>query len=385
MGRKIAVLFDLLSVVTSGLLLAAALLCRHASDISPETGRFWALLALSMPGVLLLNLAALLYWLLRRRWLVCLLPLAALLSNGEYVAAMVQLHPAADARTRSDLRVASLNAYYFGQGKSRYQMVRTVAGIMSREQVDMLCLQEVPTLPIDSIFRYFAARMPYFVQESSEMILSRYPILDHRYARFADSWNAYLLVDLAVGEDTVRVVSVHLQTTGVAALRARYRKEHDREAPVEALLGEVERNSRLRARQVHELERLIDSVRGPLILAGDFNDPPLFVHLPPHRQPSAGRVPGRRPRLRQHVPFPGRGAAHRLHLLQRLPAVRRLPHAARHGQRPSGGHCRFPVRALTRLPVRQNPAPKFADSDIIPIFALQRSPRHTRPGGPMSG
>ncbi len=42
----------------------------------------------------------------------------------------------------------------------------------------------------------------------------------------------------------MRVVSVHLQTTGVAALRARYRKEHDREAPVEALLGEVERNSR---------------------------------------------------------------------------------------------------------------------------------------------
>lgn len=274
MGRKIAVLFDLLSVVASGLLLAAALLCRHASDISPETGRFWALLALSMPGVLLLNLAALFYWLLRRRWLVCLLPLAALLSNGEYVAAMVQLHPATDARTRSDLRVASLNAFNFDLGESRYRTAHAVAGIMSREQVDMLCLQEVPTLPIDSIFRYFAARMPYFVQESSEMILSRYPILDHRYARFADSWNAYLLVDLAVGEDTVRVVSVHLQTTGVAALRARYRKEHDREAPVEALLGEVERNSRLRARQVHELERLIDSVRGPLILAGDFNDTP---------------------------------------------------------------------------------------------------------------
>ena len=160
MGRKIAVLFDLLSVVASGLLLAAALLCRHASDISPETGRFWALLALSMPGVLLLNLAALFYWLLRRRWLVCLLPLAALLSNGEYVAAMVQLHPAADARTRSDLRVASLNAFNFNLGESRYRTAHAVAGIMSREQVDMLCLQEVPTLPIDSIFRYFAARMP---------------------------------------------------------------------------------------------------------------------------------------------------------------------------------------------------------------------------------
>ena len=143
MGRKIAVLFDLLLVVASGLLLAAALLCRHASDISPETGRFWALLALSMPGVLLLNLAALFYWLLRRRWLVCLLPLAALLSNGEYVAAMVQLHPAADARTRSDLRVAALNAFNFNLGESSYRTAHAVAGIMSRERVGVICLQEV--------------------------------------------------------------------------------------------------------------------------------------------------------------------------------------------------------------------------------------------------
>ena len=52
MGRKIAVLFDLLLVVASGLLLAAALLCRHASDISPETGRSMAQLALNIPGVL---------------------------------------------------------------------------------------------------------------------------------------------------------------------------------------------------------------------------------------------------------------------------------------------------------------------------------------------
>ena len=256
MGRKIAVLFDLLSVVTSGLLLAAALLCRHASDISPETGRFWALLALSMPGVLLLNLAALFYWLLRRRWLVCLLPLAALLSNGEYVAAMVQLHPAADARTRSDLRVASLNAFNFNLGESRYRTAHAVAGIMSRERVDVLCLQEFPVFAdtsVDSLLGCFTPRFPYSVQDGWEAILSRYPIVNHRYAQFADAWNAYLLVDLAVGGDTVRVISVHLQSTGIASLRARYRKEHDREAPVEALLGEVERNSRLRARQVHEL------------------------------------------------------------------------------------------------------------------------------------
>lgn len=274
MKRKRVSLFDLLSVAVTGLLLGAALLCRYASDVSPETGRFWALLALAMPGVLLLNLAALLYWLLRRRWLVCLLPLAALGWNGGYVSAMVQPPRLKNSPERADLRVATLNAYYFALGESRYQTMRSVAEIMSQEQVDVLCLQEIPNLPVDSVTRYFAVCMPYSVQKSSEMIMSRYPIIDYRYVRFADSWNAYLWTDLAVGDDTVRVISVHLQTTGIAAQRARYRKDHNREAPVEKLLGEVERNSRIRARQVQEIHALIDSVRGPLVLAGDFNDTP---------------------------------------------------------------------------------------------------------------
>lgn len=277
MKRKRVSLFDLMSVAATGLLFGAALLCRYASDVSPETGRFWALLALSMPGVLLLNLAALLYWLLRRRWLVCLLPLAALGWNGSYVSAMVQPPRLKNTSEAADLRVATLNAFNFDLGESRYRTAHSVAQLMARNDVDVLCLQEFPVFadtPVDSLLGFFTPHFPYSVQDGWEAVVSRYPIVNHRYAQFADSWNAYLWTDLAIGDDTVRIISVHLQTTGIAALRASYRKDHDREAPVEKLLGEVERNSRIRARQVHELEQLIDSARGPLILAGDFNDTP---------------------------------------------------------------------------------------------------------------
>lgn len=277
MKRKRVSLFDLLSVAVTCLLLGAALLCRYASDVSPETGRFWALLALAMPGVLLLNFAALLYWLLRRRWLVCLLPLAALVWNGGYVSAMMQPLRLKNSPECADLRVATLNAFNFDLGESRYQTAQSVAEMMDREQVDVLCVQEFPVFadtPVDSLLNFFTPYFPYCVQDGWEAILSRYPIVASRYARYADSWNAYLWTDLAVGDDTVRVISVHLQTTGIAAQRARYRKDHNREAPVEKLLGEVERNSRIRARQVQEIHALIDSVRGPLVLVGDFNDTP---------------------------------------------------------------------------------------------------------------
>ena len=50
MGRKaVSFLFYGISVVLTGLLLVAAVLCRYASSVSPGEGGFWATLALLMP------------------------------------------------------------------------------------------------------------------------------------------------------------------------------------------------------------------------------------------------------------------------------------------------------------------------------------------------
>ena len=43
MGRKaVSILFYGISVVLTGLLLVAAVLCRYASSVSPGEGGFWA-------------------------------------------------------------------------------------------------------------------------------------------------------------------------------------------------------------------------------------------------------------------------------------------------------------------------------------------------------
>ena len=58
MGRKaVSFLFYGISVVLTGLLLVAAVLCRYASSVSPGEGGFWATLALLMPVVLLATMA----------------------------------------------------------------------------------------------------------------------------------------------------------------------------------------------------------------------------------------------------------------------------------------------------------------------------------------
>ena len=83
-----------------------------------------------------------------------------------------------------------------------------------------------------------------------------------------------LRADLLVGGDTVRLFAVHLQTSGIAQLRHRFRKDYDRDAPVEQILGELEHNSSIRAGQVGEIRAEMDASPYPVILAGDFNDTP---------------------------------------------------------------------------------------------------------------
>ena len=227
MGRKaVSFLFYGISVVLTGLLLVAAVLCRYASSVSPGEGGFWATLALLMPVVLLANVVALVWWAVRRKWIVLLMPLVALVLNLGYISAMVQLPDFKDSGDPHDIRIATLNVNGFRRLGSMPATARAIAGMVNREQVDVLCLQEFMDsreFPADSIGKVFARRMPYFLHEGGAALASRYPVLDHKYVRFADTSNDYLRADLLVGGDTVRLFAVHLQTSGIAQLRHRFR------------------------------------------------------------------------------------------------------------------------------------------------------------------
>ena len=116
MGRKaVSILFYGISVVLTGLLLVAAVLCRYASSVSPGEGGFWATLALLMPVVLLANVVALVWWAVRRKWIVLLMPLVALVLNLGYISAMVQLPDFKERGNPHDIRIATLNVNGFRQ------------------------------------------------------------------------------------------------------------------------------------------------------------------------------------------------------------------------------------------------------------------------------
>ena len=78
-------------MVLTGLSVVAAVLDRDAASVYHREWGCWSTLALLMPVVLLANVVALVWWAVRRKWIVLLMPLVALVLNLGYISAMVQL------------------------------------------------------------------------------------------------------------------------------------------------------------------------------------------------------------------------------------------------------------------------------------------------------
>lgn len=277
MGRKATLyLCDRLLGAISLAVPAAALVCRHASGVDPACGEGWALAALAAPAVVVAACVLTLVWLAARRWLRAALTAAALAALYPWLAAMIQLRMPREAP--ADLRVATFNAGGFrGDGGFR-SAVRRTADLLEKTGVDVVCIEEFRTTSdYDTLQVVRMLGLPHYAASGSVVVLSRYPVLGADPVPLAteagNRTNGALRVDLAAPKGRVRVLACHLQTTGVSSLEHRYARSGSR-APFGRLAAELAAQAVLRAAQIDELVRIAAASPCPVILAGDFNDPP---------------------------------------------------------------------------------------------------------------
>ena len=263
-------------LLLTGISVVGAVLCKYASCVQPEGGGFWPMLAMIVPFVILVNLLFALVWLACGKWRIALLPLLAIVLQWTYIGGIVRYSFSKSEAESADLRVATLNAFGFKWLGSTEASATAISGVMNLNQIDVLCLQECVTRgeqSLDSIARFFAPALPYFAVGGEQAVLSRYPIIACDSCIFADTINGYLLTDLLVNKDTVRVISAHLQTTGVSMLGPQLQLE-DKQSAFGLLMANLCVNSSIRAQQTEQICGIADTTRLPLIVAGDFNDPP---------------------------------------------------------------------------------------------------------------
>ncbi len=287
-------LASVLTVLLSGLTLLGYAMAYATRPMHWLTGFYLMLLPIGMVSVSVLGL----YWLVRspRR---SVLPLLVAALGWPFWQRTVAFH---DVKTppRNSLRVLSYNVYFFDVDRYYYeQKVKNAPRLIDfavRFDADVKCFQEFYNRDDDPELTEFQtirrmreggyrhyAHTPARGFSSRERgfiglaIFSKYPIVKQKTRLFETTYNrnGYVLADLVVRGDTVRIINVHLESTGIRVGRVVRGKTLERaRAETRSIVRSLRRGFSLRIRQIQEIEALIRSSPHPVIVSGDFNEVP---------------------------------------------------------------------------------------------------------------
>lgn len=181
------------------------------------------------------------------------------------------------------IKVMSYNTHsfeLFTWGRDEFIANNMLDFILS-EDPDILCMQEFSY----EARRFLIKRYPYsYITDRNQgktiqAIFSKFPVLNGEIIKFPNSRNSTIYADLAIGNDTLRVFNVHLQSYQVEGFGFLIR---DYGLWFANRLSEV---SKMRRNQVELIRSLMEKSPYSKLICGDFNAPPF---TPTYRKMKAG-------------------------------------------------------------------------------------------------
>lgn len=287
-------------------ILAAVLaICLLAAFINPAAIPFTGLLTLATPIVIILNVFALIYALIRGKkvgWITLIVLLLSIPQIGNLWGFSIPGMGDDD----TDLKIMTFNVRNFDlyNWSHNDRSQELIFDQLQKEAPDVICFQEFYSQPggswdnITKIRNLLQLEHYYFSRELVQSegqqwglaTFSRYPITN--YAEFMQMTkpNGYgnkpfkgIYTDLVVDEDTVRVFNIHLASiylgmedyTTIENLK-KLKDQQDDLARSRSILGKLMRAYRKRGKQVSELVRFEGKTNSPypVVLCGDLNDVP---------------------------------------------------------------------------------------------------------------
>lgn len=286
--RKI--LFGVNVVAATGLLVAYA-----SVSVSPEKIWIPAFFGLTYPFWVILNVLFVMVWLiLKVRYTV--LGIAVLLLGmpiHKRQSAFRYEAPGAEYE-EGDIRIMSYNVQLFGlynwkeNKKHRNEMFR----FLRKADPDIVCFQEYfyeetdYFETTDTLVKVLAADNVHFESASSlhgthhwgAATFSRYPIINRGKIKFEKSrGNICLYSDIKKGKDTLRIFNVHFESNHLETEKIEALVKGDSTSRIIAtdMFLSLRKSYLRRARQVDMVREAVQSSPYPVVVCGDFNDPPV--------------------------------------------------------------------------------------------------------------
>lgn len=279
---------------------AFALIISYVSvHISPETIWIMPFFGLLYPYLVIINLAFVLYWILRMKWLA-VISLITILAGWNHLERSVQLQGALESPENQPLfKLMSYNVQNLSNDNVnlvnpsvRENIMRFVIDV----KPDILCLQEFVVIHpdpdgfIDSIS--IALGLPYhayaaYSERSKRKIgaiftFSRFPILRSEGLKKDDIHHLAIISDIKWGTDTFRLFNVHLESVRlkhedyqfISELDLQFEQNENIREGSKRIFSKLRTAYSKRAVQADMLVSKIKETPHPVILCGDFNDTP---------------------------------------------------------------------------------------------------------------
>jgi len=246
------------------LLLAAYIL----PFIKPEHLGSIAGISLLTPVLILINIAYLLYWILKLdrtfflSFIVLLIGFSNLSRFYKVVGKKVLL--------TDDLKIMSYNVRMFNE----YEWTKTdsikekINALIEQKLPDVLCLQEYASnQALENNYPYKYIKFRTEKSHFGHAILSKYPIINKGSIQFENTANIILYADIKLDSVRFRVYNVHLQSIGINP-----QKENFGQKNASRLRDRINKAFKKQQSQVEKLLVHQKEVNFPIIVAGDFNN-----------------------------------------------------------------------------------------------------------------
>jgi len=224
-------------------------------------------LSIGVPWLMGVNLVLVIFWSLRKRWIL-FFPLVAVLLAFYSFGTLYEVGAPEDMKEKEGLRLMTFNTRGFSDSKYRKSNTygNDIVAFVAAEDPDILCFQEFNRFRLKDFQQYpFYFLTPRGKGKSTQVIFSKYPIIGQGQVLFQDSNNNTLYADIDYKGDTLRIYNVHLQSYQIRSRRILWRNYGQ---DFLKRLYSVSRKHREQARMVRSH---LASSPYPSVICGDFN------------------------------------------------------------------------------------------------------------------
>lgn len=215
--KKLSFFDKILFVVNS--LLAFLLLMEYCLPyISPKTFKYGPVITLGTPILLIINLCAVIYWVvkLKKQFILSFLVLAI---GYNHIHALIKFKEK-KVFLNDDVKIMSYNVRLFNKFKwtKQTEIDQKVESFIKEKQPDILVFQEYfKSTELFKSYKYKFIKYNIHSQNKNVgmAIYSKYPILNRGDLAFESPFNNSIFADILIKSDTIRIYNTHLHSIGL--------------------------------------------------------------------------------------------------------------------------------------------------------------------------